>query len=353
MASIRDKKLYLGLVGTARTSQVAVATEDGKIISVLSAPPLTIRVTAQLSHYLRRTFSHLADSLDITFSEMANRLHSVCISMSGVFLPLEHTQLRRVLRQTGFVGSFDLITCEDVNAHFAANFMSYGGVVIAGTGTNVVIRGHEMAKPIRVDGWGSVLGDEGGGYDLGIQCLRFLLKGEDKRLTRSEVLEKKILNHIGLSSIKEIVPWYYDTHDTLRWRSSIADIAIPLVKLAEEDNNLVALQILREGAEKLLNSVQTAVKLANNHKKHFRSEPVPLVLEGGMFRYSETYVAQISDWLSKYRFKGIKWKPMKSQFEPVLGALVLAFCGKSYLPENYDFAEALKESAERNGLRIN
>lgn len=344
--------LYLGLLGAARVSRAVLATDEGKIVAHILAPPLTIRVNAKVSLHLRQTFERLAKVGGTNFEAMVNDLRGACIAMSGVYLESDRAALKQVLHKIGFSGPFRLVTCEDSNAHLAANSLTYGAVVMASTGSNVFLRGHGMMNPIRVDGWGSVIGDEGGGYDLGIKCLQAVLKGIDGRMTQSSMLENKLLHYIGLSSIEDIIPWYYNVHETIRWRSDIADLAIPLIDAAERDNDKIARQIVMKAALLLRNSLQVAIESATELRDKFSPEPVPLVLEGGLFRHSEIYVETFTSWLSSRPACDIQWKVVRPKYQPVVGALALALSGEPYLEGELAKYDSIWGSAEEERLQM-
>ena len=344
--------LYLGLLGAARISQAALAKDKGEIIANILAPPLTIRVNTKVSAHLAQTLDRLATVANIPFKTMVRELQGACVSMSGVYSESDRAMLRQVLHKVGLTGRFKMVTSEDANAHLAANLLSCGGVVIASTGSNVFLRGREMKQPIRINGWGSVIGDEGGGYELGIRCLRRILKGIDGRMTRTKLLEDKILDFIGLSSVEDLVPWYYSIRETIKWRSDIADLAIPLVQAAEVDGDEVAVQLVEENARLLLKSLKVAIKLADKYRDRFTPMPIPLILEGGLFKNSKIYTKTFAKWLSRLTPPALLWKPVAPEFLPVVGALALSISGEAFIDEITDRHEVLRKSAKERGLEI-
>ena len=137
--------LYLGLVGAARISQAALAADDGTVVAHILAPPLTIRVDAQVNRHLGQTLDRLAILSAIPFKAMVKELRCACISMSGVSTESDRALLHQLLSNIGLGGSsLKTVTSEDAHAHLASNFLSCGGVVIASTGSNVFLRGHDM-----------------------------------------------------------------------------------------------------------------------------------------------------------------------------------------------------------------
>jgi len=345
-------RLYLGLLGAARVSRAALATDEGIILAHIVAPPLTICVNVRISLYLQETFERLAKEAGITFKAMVNDLSGACVAMSGLRSESDQAALKQILNKIGFSGSFRLVTCRDTNAHLAANFLTHGGLVIASTGSIVILRGRGMANPIRVDGWGSVLGDEGGGYDLGTKCLRAILKGNDGRMTRSSVLERKVLEHIGLNRVEDILPWYYSIRETVNWRLGIADIAIPLIEAAEKDEDNIARELVTDGACSLLKSFEFGAESATKLRDKFIPEPVPLILEGGIFQHSTIYIETFTSLLSTRVPSDLQWKAENAKYQPVVGALALALSGGPYIEGELAKYDSMRKSAAKEGLRI-
>ncbi|MFX1563772.1 MAG: N-acetylglucosamine kinase [Promethearchaeota archaeon] len=344
--------LYLGILGAARESQIALATDQGKIVAYMRWPPLTARVNIRLSDSLRNVLNQLANIIDMTHDAMIAELHGVCVSMSGVYFDSDRAALRLTLGAIGLQGSFPLLISEDVNAFLASNFLSVGAIITAGTGSNVVARGHRMLYPIRVNGWGSIIGDAGGGYDLGVNCLRRILQGLDEREDRADTLERRILSYIGLSRPEDLIQWYYNVSETVRWRSDIADLAIPLMEAAEQDEDDIAKGLVEQGAVSLLESFKVAIRKMANVREKFAPEPVSLIFEGGLFENSRTYINIFKSWLSTRPTSEIQFEAMMSKYEPVVGALALAIAGELYLDEKRAEHDSLMESANQTGLRI-
>src|SRR5699024_6865381 len=80
------------------------------------------------------------------------------------------------------------VVCSDaVTALASVHGLVGGGVVAAGTGV-IGFGGDFRGIWRRVDGWGHVLGDEGGGAWIGTQGLRAALRAHDGRRAGSEAL---------------------------------------------------------------------------------------------------------------------------------------------------------------------
>lgn len=343
---------FLGLIGAARISRIALANEKGEILKVILAPPLTIRVNESIKEHLKNTFEQLCLQAGIEYKEILSDLKSACFSMSGICFESDSYALKQILNQIGFSGDFNLTICEDVYSHLASNFLSSGGVVIAGTGSNVFLRGTDMIEPIRVDGWGSVIGDSGSGYSLGRRCLRDLFKGLDGRLPRSEILEQRILKHVGLTKVEDLIQWFYNSRKTINWRADVADLAIPLIEAAESYEDKLARSILEEGASLLLKSVIVAFDKAYERKKNFSDKPFQIILEGGIFENSKIYKELFKSKISELSNDFVEWKAVDPLYVPIVGSLALAISENKYINNISQTHLNLIDSANNLGLNI-
>jgi glucosamine kinase len=80
-----------------------------------------------------------------------------------------------------------------------------GILLVAGTGSEG--RGRNAAGAgARVGGWGSLLGDEGSGYAIGLESLRRVARDEDGRGPETK-LRDAILSRLELSGVDALVRW--------------------------------------------------------------------------------------------------------------------------------------------------
>lgn len=93
----------------------------------------------------------------------------------------------------------------DRQSGFATAFAGGDGIaVIAGTGSAVTGQcGDRMEK---AGGWGQLLGDKGGGYNLAVQALRRVLSDYDLD-HRVDALSQSILRRLSLNLLDDLVAW--------------------------------------------------------------------------------------------------------------------------------------------------
>lgn len=166
----------------------------------------------------------------------------------------------------------------DRESGFAACFGQGDGIaVISGTGSAVT--GRREGREERAGGWGHLLGDSGGGYDLAIHALRRVLYDFDtgQRITP---LAADTLRALGLNTLRELTGWAHEAE-----KSDLARLT-PLVFRHAEEPGVQA--ILREGAEALARlTASVAVRLG------FEAPTVRLT--GGVFTRQALYAELFSE----------------------------------------------------------
>ena len=200
---------------------------------------------------------------------------------------------------------------------------------------------------VRIGGWGSELADLGSGFYIGKQAIIAVLDSEDGRRTGSDRLKEKLLESLGLNSVEQIVPWYYEVRKTPFWRAKIADLAVAVVRLAEMESDFQAMDILEKAAEEMQTSLLAAISRAHEQGVITKTGVQPMIIEGGVARNSK-YIQNRIFGLLKARRLG-EWDVKVSTFHPVVGAVAFALSGQTTLPSSNVLAK-LQESAQKIGV---
>lgn len=157
----------------------------------------------------------------------------------------------------------------DVDIAYADAFGAGPGVLlVAGTGSIAVAANGRACR--RVGGWGPHVGDEGGGYAIGMAALRAVVRMHDGREPRTG-LPKDVLAHIGVDRVDGLPTWI----DTASKRE-IASLA-PLVVRRSEEGDASARAIVDRAVDDLVELVQGAVAATAPW-----TEDAALVLWGGL-----------------------------------------------------------------------
>jgi N-acetylglucosamine kinase-like BadF-type ATPase len=125
-----------------------------------------------------------------------------------------------------------------------------GMVLICGTGSMVIAR-TESGEVVRAGGWGGQLGDEGGGYDLGLQGLRAVARAVDRRGPATS-LQETLLAALGLEDPYDLISWAAGAS-----KADVAALAPALI--ADGGRDGVAREIVGNGVRELHELVQAAV----------------------------------------------------------------------------------------------
>lgn len=157
-----------------------------------------------------------------------------------------------------------------------------GIIVIAGTGC--AVHGRKGRREEKAGGWGHVLGDRGGGYDLARQALRAVLTRYDLE-GHITPLAERILRDLALNTLHELAVWAMHAD-----KMSVARLA-PAVFAAARHGEPEMLGVLQGGAGVLAEFTQAVAR-----RLAFQDPPVRLF--GGLFLHHPDYVALFKHRLS-------------------------------------------------------
>ncbi len=141
----------------------------------------------------------------------------------------------------------------DAQAAFHDAFGAGAGVVVvAGTGS-VVLGKAEDGRRLQVGGWGGVMGDDGGGYRIGVSALRAVAAAADRRAPPT-ALTAAVLDALGLDRPRQLPAWAES--------ASKADVAAlaPLAIRAARLGDAAADAVIRSALDALGDQLSAAVR---------------------------------------------------------------------------------------------
>lgn len=153
---------------------------------------------------------------------------------------------------------------------FAGSGKDAAIVVISGTGS--VTYAFWGKDYIKAGGWGSLLGDEGSGYDIGRRAINAATRAQDGRREDAHIL-RAVCRHFDVTDLHAIRRLLRDGDQ----RSLIASVAQCVCELFN-DGDSAAIEILQYAANELALAVKTVAKMAA-----FK-EPVPLIVSGSLLQ---------------------------------------------------------------------
>jgi glucosamine kinase len=158
----------------------------------------------------------------------------------------------------------------DVEAGMEDAFGDGPGILLmAGTGSIAFGRA-EDGRLARVGGWGSILGDEGSGYAIGVESMRRIARSVDGRGPGTE-LRERVLRRLGLAEPADLITWASTAS-----RAAIASL-VPEVQSAAAAGDDVAGEILVRAVEELEGHVDTLLSNLGPWKR-----PPTVALGGGL-----------------------------------------------------------------------
>ncbi len=221
----------------------------------------------------------------------------------------------------------------DVVAAHAGAFSGQPGIVLSG-GTGAICFGaDEYGEKFYADGLGPLIGDEGGGYWMGIEALRATGRALDGRGPKTR-LAALVMEHLGVETSDQLVEF---VHGEACSREKIASLSRVVFSMADQGSG-EASQIRARAALLLASSVKSVARaMLNRRLERSMSEPgassapleVMVALRGGLFedeylRASLGYaVTEIMVELKRDFLPIAAWKVVKPRYDAAVGAAIL------------------------------
>ena len=164
--------LTLGIDGGASATKWALRKEDGSFIEGKSKP---------IDGHIYRESSRIQLSevlTEINHSVDSDKVVAIYAGITGI--GAESIEETKAIFTTFFPGALVKIVI-DMELGYRAHFnLGQGIFLYSGTGS-IAVHMTIDNKTIRAGGWGYLLGDEGGGYWIGLQGIRHTVSILDKR----------------------------------------------------------------------------------------------------------------------------------------------------------------------------
>jgi N-acetylmuramic acid 6-phosphate etherase len=272
------KKLVLGIEGGGtKTDWVAISGEERKVVASGSLPAANLKLI---------TDEELEKNLRILPAEASH----VGAYLAGCATPADHTRLFALVQKVW--PSAHVVVGSDRDSGFATAFGDGDGIaVISGTGSAVT--GRKQGRVEKAGGWGQLLGDKGGGYDLAMQGLRTALWSFDMN-QRVTPLGESILRALALNRLEELVDWVKDAD-----KMSVARLAPVIFEMAKKGDAEMTALIL-DGARSLAEYTAAVARRLNYGRP-------PVKLLGGLFvnhpEYLDLYKRCLRDFLPEAQVK--------------------------------------------------
>lgn len=297
--------MYLGIDGGQSGTTALIANAAGQVLGAGRAGPCNHTGAAdRRAKFFRAISQSLAQAAaGAGLDPSALVFQAACLGFSGGAADKEQYS-RELIRSAKYK-----ITHDAEIALTGATGGKPGIIVIAGTGS-IAFGRNERGVLARAGGWGYVLGDEGGAFDLVRRALRAALQLEENWGTPT-ALRQALLDATASPSADALMRRFYAGEVP---RETLASFA-PLVDRAAENGDPIAREILDAAAAGL------ALYARGVYKQLFAADDLVAVsYAGGVFR-SARLLAAFSNEIERTPGCTVQ-RPL---FMPAAGALLEAF----------------------------
>ena len=302
----------LAVDGGASSTRALIGTAAGEVLAIGTAGPSNHLHGEAGKKRLRRA---LGQSIGDARSQLAP-----CSTEAFASCWLGMTGVREGGRDEAFVISCiqKLVRCQKVAVSGDARIALAGAsgnrpgiLVYAGTGSISFGLGNR-GPAVRSGGWGYLIDDEGGGYQIGRAALKAVFRAIDGR-GQATRLQHALFRHFGVEDPRHLIPIIY-AEDGLP-RPAVSRLA-RLVAAAARDGDAVARAILEDAAHVL-------AQLAVNTARLLPDPPSPLVIyyAGGVFQAGPALVRPFEEDVLQHLPGARVAAPI---FPPIIGSYLLA-----------------------------
>ncbi|HBE65662.1 MAG TPA: N-acetylglucosamine kinase [Rhodopirellula baltica] len=235
-------------------------------------------------------------------------VESACLALAGAGRDVEQQRIRSWAEQCQLASKLTVVD-DALPVLYAASPDGVGIALIAGTGSLALGR-NENGNMARCGGWGSLLGDEGSGYQIALAALRAAVRVDDGRGPATQ-LHGRLLEHFVIQSAVELIPILHADPNN---RIMIASLA-PLIFDVAGSGDPVAMQIIDQASTDLAETLKTLI-----NRLGMLTQPVSLAGTGSVLIHQPAFTQSIREKLAE---SGIE-TDYRAIPESVAGTLVIA-----------------------------
>lgn len=185
------------------------------------------------------------------------KIDAICLGLAGVGREKDIEVVNNIVKEitiTRNIKPQHIIISHDALIALVGGIGNDVGIVVAaGTGSIVYGRNHQ-GKTKRVGGWGYILGDEGGAYQIAVAGMNAALKAHDGRGVYTSLVED-FKNYFGLSNIEELIEIIYRSGLGVKEIAALALIVDDAAFLGDE----VANKIIDDAVDELVKATVTVI----------------------------------------------------------------------------------------------
>ena len=201
----------------------------------------------------------------------ADPLEVAVLFLAGVDFPAEEDEFRRALEAKGWAGEVE-VGNDTLAVLRAGTERGWGVAVVCGAGINCVGVAPD-GRQLRFPALGSITGDWGGGYDVGLEALSSAARSEDGR-GPATTLEQAVPAHFGLDTPRLLAEAIHAGRVPHRRLIELAPVVF-----AEAAHDVVAASIVTKLADEGVALARVALT-----RLGLERQPVEVLLGGGLLR---------------------------------------------------------------------
>lgn len=304
---MHDERLFLGFDGGQSGSRALLVNADGRIVAVTCGPPFDHVRGAGGPERVRTAFRSC-----LSGPEIADRqVDSAFFGLTGLWSP-ESPEAPEVAKILGTVFRAQSITLDNDSVSCWAGALGGGNGVMVAAGTGVVAYGaNESGMCVKLGGWGYLMGDTGGAYDIGHRALLAVTQAEDDGQP-AVLLKESLLRHFAAEDLRDLQANLQQQPDHRRIASCAG-----VVGTCACEGDPVSQAILGQAGQILGRlALAAADRLGWNH-----GDEVTFSMTGGVFKSQFVVQAYRETILEQYSAARI----VPPVCEPVVGAVFQAW----------------------------
>ncbi len=294
-------ELFLGIVGGGSKTRALLADRAGVVRGVCTAGSSNYQSVGW-----EASTNALQTAIDavLSYTGADDTVAAACFGLAGVDRPADQALYTAWVTRQAFAPRFTIVN--DAELVLAAGTPTGWGVaLICGTGSICYGRAPD-GRTARAGGWGYLLGDEGSGYDIGVQALRLATQTADGRANAHAVLSA-VLEHWQLAEPDALIGYVYRPETTRATVATLGGRIAALAALGDSD----AIGIMDRAALELGRLVAAVVRQLD------LTQP-PVAFGGGVV------VANAGLQRGIAAHAGVSLGPLCAVDDPARGALVIA-----------------------------
>lgn len=210
---------------------------------------------------------------------------SICLGAAGV-MNQEHTDFMKEIIKP-YAKHVQVFNDAHIAMH--ANLKDGSGIVLT-SGTGSIYYGkNQKGKVLQIGGWGHLMGDEGSGYQIGLQALKTVARNYDRQKKDSELL-RLLLEYLDCEDFPALVTCVYDKCQEKRQIAALAN----LVNLAAERGDEDAVGILKQCAGQLYEMCEILIQ-----RLELEEQPFCIVMNGSIIQKSRFVLEEFEERISR------------------------------------------------------